>query len=119
MPTILLVMGWRFFFYANEMIEPIHIHCKKAEKECKYWIDRDNFDVDEASSYNMNNKEYVFQIEKISKKLLNASQIERDKYEISPSGYGLHWPLLDEDLSIDGLLGIKHAPSQKKEMVAI
>ena len=67
----------------------------------------------------VDNKEYVFQIEKISKKLLNASEIEREKYEISPSGYGLHWPLLDEDLSIDGLLGIKHAPSQKKEIVAI
>lgn len=67
----------------------------------------------------VNNKEYVFQIEAISKKLLNASQIERDKYEISPSGYGLHWPLLDEDLSIDGLLGIKHTFSCKKEMVTI
>jgi len=66
----------------------------------------------------VDNKEYVFQIEKISRKLLTASEIERQKYEISPSGYGLHWPLLDEDLSIDGLLGIKHTPSQKKEMVA-
>jgi hypothetical protein len=29
-------------------------------------------------------------------------------FEISPSGYGIHWPLLDEDISIDGLLGIIH-----------
>jgi len=38
---------------------------------------------------------------------------EEKKYaiqEISPSGYGIHWPLLDEDLSVDGLLGIIHAP---------
>jgi len=63
-------------------------------------------------------KEYIFQLSKISKRLENASNLEREKYEISPSGYGLHWPLLDEDLSIDGLLGIKHAPSKKKEMVA-
>ena len=27
-----------------------------------------------------------------------------------PSGYGIHWPLIDEDLSIDGLLGIVHTP---------
>lgn len=59
-------------------------------------------------------KEYVFQIEKVSKKLLNASDIEKKKFEISPSGYGIHWPLLDEDISIDGLLGIKHVTSQKK-----
>ena len=61
-------------------------------------------------------KEYIFQLSDISKKLANASDIEREKYEISPSGYGLHWPLLDEDLSIDGLLGIKHAPSKMREM---
>ena len=67
----------------------------------------------------VDNKEYVFQIEKISKKLLHASEREREKYEISPSGYGLYWPLLDEDLSIDGLLGIKHVPSQKKKIAAI
>ncbi len=67
----------------------------------------------------VDNKEYVFLLEKISKKLLNASRIEREKYEISPSGYGLRWPLLDEDLSIDGLIGIKHTPSQKKEIITI
>jgi hypothetical protein len=57
MPTILLVMGWRFFFYSNEKNEPIHIHCQKAEKECKYWLDINNFALEEAYSYNMNNKD--------------------------------------------------------------
>lgn len=57
MPTILLVMGWRLFFYSNEGDEPIHVHCRKAEKECKYWLDRDAFDIEEAFSYNMNNKD--------------------------------------------------------------
>lgn len=61
-------------------------------------------------------KEYAFQLEKILKKLANASKLERERFEISPSGYGIHWPLLDEDLSVDGLLGIKHSPSKKKEM---
>ncbi len=54
MPTILLIRGWRFFFYANEGHEPIHIHCRKGEKECKYWLDRRNFSLDEAFSYRMN-----------------------------------------------------------------
>ena len=26
MPTILVILGWRFLFYANERNEPIHIH---------------------------------------------------------------------------------------------
>ncbi len=59
-------------------------------------------------------KEYIFPLEKISKKLLKASPTERNIFEISPSGYGIHWPSLDEDLSIDGLLDIKHVPPSKK-----
>jgi len=54
MPTILLILGWRFFFYANEGNEPIHIHCKKGDKECKFWLDSAAFDAEEAYSYNMN-----------------------------------------------------------------
>lgn len=57
MPTVLYVMGWRFFFYSNESNEPIHIHCQKAEKECKFWVDTTNFAVEEAYSYGMNNKD--------------------------------------------------------------
>lgn len=60
-------------------------------------------------------KEYTFSLSGISSKLANASQIERDNYKITPSGYGIHWPLIDEDLSIDGLLGIQHSPGTIKE----
>jgi chromosome condensin MukBEF ATPase and DNA-binding subunit MukB len=49
-------------------------------------------------------KKYVFDLNIISKKLLNASDIERMLYKISPSGYGIHWPLIDEDLSIQALI---------------
>ncbi|MBF0220209.1 MAG: DUF2442 domain-containing protein [Gammaproteobacteria bacterium] len=44
----------------------------------------------------------------ISPSLAEASNIEQSEYDISPSGYGIYWPLIDEDLSIDGLLGIRH-----------
>ena len=57
MPTILLILGWRLFFYSNEGNEPIHIHCQKAEIECKFWLDRENFDIKEAYSYKMNSKD--------------------------------------------------------------
>ena len=57
MPTILLIMGWRFFFYANEGNEPTHIHCKKGDIECKYWLDRDDFAIEEAYGYNMSSKD--------------------------------------------------------------
>jgi len=63
-------------------------------------------------------KKYSFRLSNISKKLSTASDYEREKYEISPSGYGIHWDLIDEDLSIDGLLSIKHKPSFKKHLTA-
>ncbi len=53
-----------------------------------------------------------FEVSEISPVLQKASQQERSTFEISPSGYGIHWPLLDEDLSIDGLLGIVHTPEK-------
>jgi len=53
-------------------------------------------------------REYTFLLADISQKLAGASTAEREKYEISPSGYGISWPLIDEDLSIDGLIGIEH-----------
>jgi hypothetical protein len=40
----------------------------------------------------------------ISEKLAKATDNERKNYKISPSGYGIHWKELDEDLSINGLL---------------
>ncbi len=49
-------------------------------------------------------KAYNFELNKISVKLLAASDWQRNLYTISPSGYGIHWTMLDEDLSIDGLL---------------
>jgi len=56
----------------------------------------------------VDDQERRFKLSEISTALKNASEGERNTYRISPSGYGIHWPLLDEDLSIDGLLGIEH-----------
>jgi hypothetical protein len=53
MPTILLILGWRFFFYANERNERIHVHCQKGDAEAKYWLDVEGFEASEAHAYNM------------------------------------------------------------------
>lgn len=54
-----------------------------------------------------------FPLSKISTVLANASDEELNSFEVSPSGYGIYWPMLDEDISIDGLLGITHHPAEK------
>ncbi len=57
MPTVLFILGWRFYFYANENKEPIHIHASKGDMECKYWILVDEIDIKEEFSYNMSPKD--------------------------------------------------------------
>ncbi len=53
-------------------------------------------------------RELEIDITRCSGKLAKASPAQRDNFTVSPSGYGIHWPDLDEDLSIDGLIGIEH-----------
>lgn len=43
-------------------------------------------------------------LNKLSVKLSTATVIERAMYKISPSGYGIYWPLIDEDLSFEGII---------------
>jgi hypothetical protein len=52
----------------------------------------------------INDQNYFFKITEISDKLAKADEKERNNFRISPSGYGIHWPTIDEDLSINGLL---------------
>ncbi|PKN26547.1 MAG: DUF2442 domain-containing protein [Deltaproteobacteria bacterium HGW-Deltaproteobacteria-22] len=54
-------------------------------------------------------KEYGVDLSVVSSVLLNASAEARNQYEVSPSGYGIHWPELDEDLSVEGLLRLGNA----------
>jgi hypothetical protein len=42
--------------------------------------------------------------ERCSKRLASATDLERSAAELSPGGHGIHWPLLDEELSVPGLV---------------
>jgi len=52
----------------------------------------------------VDNVQYKISWSKCSQKLANASQFERGEIQIAPSGYGIHWPVIDEDLAIEPLL---------------
>ena len=69
---------------------------------------------DDRMYLRVDGREYAFDLADISPSLLHASGEERMKYELSPSGYGIHWPLLDEDLSVDALLGVEHRPPESR-----
>lgn len=53
-------------------------------------------------------KWYEVDLTKQSERLAKTTQQQRENCEVSPSGYGIHWPDIDDDLSIDGLMGVKH-----------
>ena len=39
-------------------------------------------------------------------RLRDATPEQRNRYEFSGHGYGIHWPEIDEDISVASLLGL-------------
>ena len=64
MPTIIIIDGFRFFFYSNEHL-PKHIHVEKAEKTAKFNIES----VELVKSYRFNANEM-----KIIRNLIEKNQ---------------------------------------------
>jgi len=49
-------------------------------------------------------------------RLLDATPEERANWQMAGAGYGIHWPDIDEDLSVDGLL--RGAPAPRASAVS-
>jgi len=66
------------------------------EKNYKIWFDKEKIYLqnDNGNVGYLPLKDY--------KTLLNASNAERNNYELSP--FGIHWAKLDEDLCFDGFI---------------
>ena len=65
----------------------------------------ENFKISSDSlSFQVEGIQYSFALSEISTKLAKASDAERDDYRFSPSGYGIHWDILDEDISLPALI---------------
>ena len=39
MPTVLMMGPYRFFFYASDGDEPVHIHVERDTNIAKFWLD--------------------------------------------------------------------------------
>jgi hypothetical protein len=53
MPTVILIRGWRLFFYSDEGSEPVHIHAEKGGAEAKIWLDAEAFGIEFAYEYDL------------------------------------------------------------------
>jgi len=76
---------------------------KKINMQEKREIQEINFENDYLL-LKFDGRLFKIALEKISKKLQEATITQRNFFKISPSGYGIHWPLIDEDISITALL---------------
>ena len=125
MPTVLYINGFRFFFYMNEH-EPIHIHVEKVtemllnEADHNDVIniadDQDRFiqerglriqhfgfarDLD-LGIFILSDKKVISRSLSSFPYLEKAEDWDLDQYVVSETG--IHWPILDVDLSLRGLL---------------
>ena len=65
----------------------------------------------------VDDKDYSFDLKSISKALFKADASKRNAFEFDSFGYGIHWPELDEDLSIDGLIHSHCVIGNSKELI--
>jgi hypothetical protein len=54
--------------------------------------------------FTVNQQQFRIRWSDCSPRLAEAPPTQRAEIDISPSGYGLHWPLMDEDLAVEPLL---------------
>ena len=81
--------------HEHEALEPVHAACRGAE-----------LTVTLANGQKIVTPLWWYP------RLLGATAQQRAKYELSPSG--VHWPDIDEDLSIEGMLVGSRAPDAKQ-----
>jgi hypothetical protein len=62
---------------------------------------------------------YRIDLPSVSTRLANAKDAARRSYSVSPSGYGVHWPYIDEDLTIDGLIASARVAQPKTAEVRL
>ena len=98
--TILSLNGI-IFLERNSMEKAYNISDLRFEKDCLVFV--------------IDNQQIKLKLKDISDKLMKATDIERNDYRISPSGYGIHWKLLDEDLSVNGLLNLAQKKMSKHQ----
>ena len=64
-----------------------------------------NISFDQSSLLLMIDGKHIKEsLDDISKKLKHADEFQRNFYKFSPSGYGIHWPLIDENISVVAIL---------------
>lgn len=46
-------------------------------------------------------------------RLMDASAVQRDNWRLIGGGVGIHWPDVDEDVSVERLMGVRRLPERR------
>ncbi len=49
-------------------------------------------------------------------RLLNGNKQERENYELIGDGEGIHWPDIDEDISVEGILAARRSGESQNSL---
>ena len=74
----------------------------------KIWFDSSNIYIVTDSGHTIGNPLSWF------KRLVAATPSQRNNYELGPFGESVHWPELDEDLSLESFFDFKRELSYAK-----
>lgn len=134
MPTVLRSGPYRFFFYAGDRDEPRHVHVEREDEVAKFGLYQSGcliridfwrlgmntlaieIAAPTAESATLTNDTLTVELSDGRSlsvpldwfpRLVHATQAERKRWRLIGRGRGIHWDLLDEDISVDGLLAGK------------
>lgn len=88
-------MLFAYFCSANLSCMPEHLKIERV------WFDDEKIYIVTDSGHTIGNPLHWY------KRLANATQQQRNDYEIGPFAESIHWPALDEDLSFESFFDFK------------
>ena len=95
---------YRLFFHAADRNEPEHVHVKRDNRAAKFPL-AERVDVPEDTlSAELRDGRTLSVPLAWYPRLVQATPPERRNWRLIGGGAGVHWPDLDEDVSIEGLL---------------
>lgn len=99
MPTLLRIGPYRFFIYAADCRGPAHVHVEHDNNVAKFWLKPVRLETSGGFRRNEINRIYPWH-----PRLWHATASERQHWRLIGRGVGIHWPELDEDISLMGLI---------------